>query len=344
MRTDRILCAATIVAGGVAAPAVRAQDIPRTPIVFLEKAHFSLATPTGKNLLFEGQPTVHYFFLNRLSNQIWQREGGWRWTIPVSVLFQVRMSDTTSMPVRTPSYRIRPLYAQRIRLRRNPSDRLAFSLFGIGFGAAHYSNGQGGCTYLGFERTSSGDCIVTDAPLAAQSKANTIDGDFSTSYVSLAFNWRAGRLLGSDDPVKWQYTVGAEAQVHPLNMKPGGINAEQALEWGRHQWSVTGEFERRITLAKVLRPIRAVAGDTGVLRFSALHEQRFGGGVASPLNRTQLEASYVADRIENFGLFVRWHSGFDYYNIQFQDRRGFFAVGVLWDLARLDRLNTAPPP
>lgn len=343
MRTDRLWCAAAAALILAAAP-TPAQDLPRTPIVFLEKAHFSLGTPTGKNLLFEGQPTVHYFFRNRLSDQVWQRDGGWQWTVPVSALFQVRMSDTTSMPVRTPSYRIRPLYVQLIRLRRAPGDRLAFSLLGFAAGAAHYSNGQAGCTYLGFERTSGGDCAVTDPALAAQTRANTVDGDFSTSYVSLSANWRKGRLIGSDEPVKWQYTVGAEFQAHPLDMKPGGINAEQAREWGQHQWSLTGEYERRITLWKWLRPIRAIVGDTGVLRFAGLHEQRFGGDVSSPLNRTQLETSFVADRLESFGFFVRWHSGYDYYNIRFQETRKFIAAGVLWDLWRLDRLNTAPPP
>lgn len=309
-----------------------AQDLPRTPVVFLEKVYFSLGTPTKKNLRFEGLPTVHYFFYNGLSDQVWQAEGGWAWAFPVSVLFQVRMIDTTSEPVRTPSYRIRPFHAQLIHLRRDTSDRLAFRLLGVSVGAAHYSNGQSGCFFSGFERDPMGTCIVSDAALAAQRRTNVIDGDFSTSYLSLALNWRAGRLIDSDDPVKWQYTLSAEGQAHPLNMKPGGMNAEQAKEWGQHQWNAAGEFEWRAVPAK------------GVVRFGALHERRFGGGVKSQLARTQIEVSYVSDRAESLGAFLRWHSGFDYYNIQFQDNRRFMAVGVIWDPGRLDKLNTAPPP
>jgi hypothetical protein len=99
-------------------------------------------------------------------------------------------------------------------------------------------------------------------------------------------------------------------------------------------------LERRIMPSTLLR---SVAGDIGVLRVAGLHEQRFGGGVSSALARTQVEVSFVSGRVEDLGVFVRWHTGFDYYNINFQDTRRFFAIGVMWDLARLDKLRTAPP-
>lgn len=321
---------------------VSAQIAPRTPVVFLEKAYFSFKSPKG--LFFEGQPTVHYFLWNRLSDTDWQREGGWKMAWPISAVFQVRMSDTTSMPVRTPSYRIRPILAQLFLLRRDPGKPDAFSLLGLNVGAAHYSNGQAGCTYLGYEHNAAtGKCEVSDAALAAQSRMNMLDGDFSTTYFSLGTNWRAGRLVPQADTVQWQYTIGAEIQIHPIGLAPGGINREQARQWGQHQWTVSAEIERRYVPGTTIGLAHILGAGTGMARLHVLHEQRFAGHAPSRLQRTQVEASFVAQRLEGFGAFVRWHTGFDYYNVQFQDKRSFFAFGVLWDVSRLDRLASAVP-
>jgi len=69
MRAGLLACAAAITLGaaGPFSP-VSAQIAPRTPAIFLEKAYFSFKSPTGKGLFFEGQPTVHYFLWNRLSD------------------------------------------------------------------------------------------------------------------------------------------------------------------------------------------------------------------------------------------------------------------------------------
>jgi hypothetical protein len=326
------------------APSVSAQDpnLPAAPVVFLEKANFSIASPTGKNLYFEGLPAVHYFLHNGLGDPVWQKNGGWTWAMPVSGLFMVRMTATTSEPVRTPSYRIRPLAVQMVHLTRPANDKLAFGLFGGMLAAAHYSNGQAGCTYQGFLRDSvSGQCKVTNFTLASERVANTIDGDFSTSYFSAGVNYRRGRLVASDDPVKWQWTVGGELQIHPYDMQPGGINRSLARTFGHHEWTVNAEVERRPDFDKlpgIFRPL--LLFQPGSLRLAGSFTQRFGGGVDSPLNAGQLELSYVIDSASHVGWFVRRHQGFDYYNIRFQDARGFWAFGLIWDVARMDKLNT----
>jgi hypothetical protein len=324
-----------------------AQELPRTPVVFLEKAYFAPASPFGKKLIFEGQPTVHYFIWNRLSDQVWQRDGGWKFTLPVSANFQVRMSADSSNPVRTPSYQIRPLYMQAIHLLRPDSNRLAFQLVGIAGGFTHYSNGQAGCSFLQEGPAEQKEaCLSPDASRDRVRVANVLNGDFSTTFASIRGDYRYGELLDSDDPVDWQVSVGAELQIHPLNFKPGGINDELRREWGQHQWSMNADFEwRQISTIsnKLLRGVmRTFIGDTGVARVALLHEQRFGGQVAAPLNRSQIQLSYVTDRFENLGYFVRWHTGYDYYNIHFQNTDSFWAIGFMWDVARLDKLNTRP--
>ena len=69
-------CAALLLPGVASA---QDQMLPRAPAVFLERAYFSLGTPTGKSLAFEGQPTVHFFFANGLGNAVWQKNGGFTW-------------------------------------------------------------------------------------------------------------------------------------------------------------------------------------------------------------------------------------------------------------------------
>jgi hypothetical protein len=319
-------------------PALRAQDPAAArvvaPALFLERAYFSPLTPSGKDLLFEGRPAVHYFFYNALNDGAWQKGADterkrWRFAAPASALFIVRMTDTTSQPVLTPSYRIRPIYLQAIRLTRDTS-RKYFRMLGLATGAAHYSNGQKGCTYLGFTRlTPASQCAVSDPALANQRIANTLDGDFSTTYFSWRANWRRGELKGPFAPLLQQFTVGGEFQAHPFNLQPGGINEAQARQWGQHQWSVDAEWERR-RFGKRLPGVFRVAGD---------FMQRFGGQVAKPLTATWIEVSYVLDRVEHVGLFARQHWGFDYYNINFQNRRPFFTFGFMWDLGRLDLLE-----
>lgn len=332
--------AAALAAAWVALAApLAAQPQARTPVVFLEKAYFSIGTPTRKNLLFEGQPTVHYFIRNRLADETWQRDGGIQWTLPVSAVFLVRMSDTTSEPVRTPSYRIRPLYTQVLWLWR-PENRLEYRLLGASGGFTHYSNGQAGCTYQGFARDASDECIVTDAALAARRLTNTRDGDFSTSYLSAALHWRQGWLEKSDHPMRWQYSAQAEGQLHPYHIRPGGMNRAQARTYGQNQWSASAEAERR---HGVVGWLHWLAGPTAVSRVAGTYERRFGGPADVRLSRQQLELSVVGDSIESLGLFARLHRGFDYYNIQYQDTRPFFAVGVMWDVGRLDKLNTRSP-
>ena len=71
---------------------------------------------------------------------------------------------------------------------------------------------------------------------------------------------------------------------------------------------------------------------------------RHGGGLPDGLRRGQVEASYILKRAESLGLFLRYHAGFDYYNIRFQDKGSFWTFGFMWDVGRLDRLNSELPP
>ncbi|MEX2153972.1 MAG: hypothetical protein WD825_11585 [Gemmatimonadaceae bacterium] len=304
---------------------------PRSPIVFLEKTYFFPLAPYDRSLRFEGEAAGHYFIVNRL-DWTWTKEGGWRYTVPISMVFHVRMLDITSEPVRTPSYRI-GLRPQFIHASPVGADPAKFSLFGISGGFTHYSNGQQGCTYLGFSRPApDADCVVSNAALAAQRRANTIDGDFSTSYLSLAIHGQRGRHYGLAGPTRYQHIATLEFQAHPIGLPPGGMNTQQALEYGQHVARGSYEFE--------LRPRRWVDKKwRGLARLGAKGGYRFSYKGGPDWTFLTLETSYVFDCLQKFGGVFRTHLGSDYYNINFQDTRPLFAVGLMWDLSRIDAFN-----
>ena len=64
------------------------------------------------------------------------------------------------------------------------------------------------------------------------------------------------------------------------------------------------------------------------------------GVESKPLFRGELEVSHVFDKLHDFGVFGRLHSGYDYYDIRFYERTPFVSVGIMWDIERLDALTT----
>ncbi len=333
IRRALLALALPLVAG---AQAGRLPSVP--PVVFLEKAYFSFLTPSGKGLLFEGQPSVHYFFLNTLDNPNWQRgDAHLAWTAGVSELFVVRMTrDSTrlqsgefasSEPVLTPSYHIG--FRQQLFWLWRPDNSLHYILAGLTANELHHSNGQHGCTYLGSSRDKiSGKCKVDDVALASQRIANTIDGDFSTTHFGLAGNVRWAQLAGIDKPMLWQLTGGLEWRRDPLDFSAGGTSFEQATQYGQHEWIVRSEGEHWNPKTW-----------PGFVRLA--YERRMRGGqINNPsLTAQTFELSYVFDRLSHVGVFARYHTGFDYYNIHFQETAPFFSIGAMWDIGRLDRLN-----
>lgn len=325
-----LLATATI---ALASP-LAAQDAaghPRNPVLFLEKSYFFPLAPYGRNLLFEGEAAGHYFMWNGVSWTL-TREGGWAITVPATMIFSVRMLRTKSEPVRTPSYRI-GLKPQLLYVWPEGDDPSWFRVAGFSGGFTHYSNGQAGCTYQGFTRPApDADCVVSDLSLAADRQPNVIDGDFSTSYLSLAVHGMIGRHFGNTGPISYQHSGSLEFQLHPLGLRPGGMNREQALEYGQHTIVATYEGEKRLLPQNKFR---------GLARFAAKGGYRMPFEDGRSGNYLTLETSYVFDCLDKWGAVIRANVGSDYYNINFRDRRPLFAIGMMWDPGRVDAFNRA---
>ncbi len=325
------------------AAAARAQDTPTDARLFLERSYFAPFNPLGKKLVFEGDAAGHYFLFNQF-DWAWTRNGGWAFAMPITMVFTVRMTDTVSQPVRTPSYRIRPIWLQAIHLTPETRDTKAFAMWGFGAGAMHYSNGQAGCTYQGFARdtTLQHNCIVTDAALAARRRPNLIDGDFSTTFFPVALYWRWGRMTDTSYHVQHQHTIMLEGQINPLGMAPGGLERELAMEYGRHQLNATYEYEHIAGCAAFWPRLLCAPG---MRRLSLEGVYRTAQDSGRTWRTFQAEYARIYEGARGFGWFVRAHFGGDYYNIQFKENGNpLFTFGFVWDPGRIDMYNRAGRP
>ena len=298
---------------------------PEKPYAFMERTYLSPLSPFGKDLILEGQVSTHYFFINNLGDLPWQREGGNRWTLSASILLTVRIYDDFSSPVRTPSFMVRPVYLQRLFLRRKDD---TFRLIECAVGLMHHSNGQSGCTFLGMEYDpDTDDCVVTDPALYALRIANTLDGSFSTNYIPLHAGVRWGRL-DNNAAVTRQVSLEGFGEIHPEGFLKGGLAPDLAAEYGQVMagLGITGEW---------CRP------DRGALRVALYQQARFGPDKPDTDWSGQLEMSHVWYGAGDVGAFVRFHWGNDYYNIRFQDVDSFVSVGLIWDPSRLDQFHPA---
>jgi hypothetical protein len=315
------------------------------PNIFQESSTIALGSPRGKDLLFEARPALHLYALNQFGDKVWQKTGkrdahSWLPLRPamatsISFLPEIRMSTDRSSPVRTPSYRIRVTHQLLWMERGKAEELMKYRVQGLKLTAfGHYSNGQSGCRLRGFTitPTSSGDstCTPSDAVLAAKRIVNVDNGDFSTSYFALAFDRRTGRIRDATGPMVESQEWGVEYQNHPLGLQPGGTDRDQATAYGTHE--VSGRYGKE-------RRFGTESRATGVLRVSVLGVARF-GRASKPLQRLESEASYIFDGLGAFGIFVRHHAGYDHYNINYFDKRPFFAFGFKFDPGRLDLVAT----
>lgn len=305
------------------------QDFPRQPQLFLERSYFAPFSPLGEGYVFEGEASIHLFYHNRV-DKLWTAEGGLKRVVSLSFLPLVRMVDAASSPVRTPSYRIRPIYLQLLHAPRQDTARGSFAMRAIAIGYTHYSNGQDGCTYEGYVRNVAADtCEVADAPLASQRRVNTRDGDFSTSYIPVRVDFRRGTLDRATFRVRTQHSVGVEFQIHPIGMPIGGISRQLATAYGQHQLSGWYEYE----FASHLKA-------AGFTRLSAMGKYRVPAAEGRDWWTATAEIANTWETLEGFGVFGRVRVGHDDYNIRFRERAGAsITVGFAWDARTIRYFN-----
>lgn len=309
---------------------------------FLER-NYVFVTPSDTSLMYEAQAVAHIFLVDQLAdaqNTITRdptRKVASASRLYVSPMFRVRQLYDSSAAVRTPSFMPKILTYEHDWVGRAPvsvaAPWLPFAvdaawLAGYRITLAHHSNGQAGCFRAGFvpDDVHSTHCHAPMGLDTSVIRLNRADGDFSTTYLSLAAHGTKYWLPGTDIP---RASVGGLVGLdwHLPDPIPGALSSEQRALYGswRLKGSVEGMTRRflsgrtRVTIEGELAP--AVAANLQ----SRLEE---------PITnyRWSVELSHSSEWLLGAGPFIRWNDGQDYYNIGFWKRRRVFSFGIMLDV------------
>ena len=234
---------------------------------------------------------------------------------------RLRMFESVSRPVRTPSYMPRGdvqfIWARNIgafaaALGVPPSDNRV-SLWEAHAVVGHHSNGQDGCFWDDEERI---DEICTSVlPILDERRVNKRDGSFSTNFIRVGMNYRKNIL----DDTLWarrEYGFRADFEYHPR----GWVDDEMEDLYGRTRFEVAGTFASR-ELAWC--PKRTEV--TGGLKIIGGHPES-----VWPVAVTAQFSCFPAP-MGGWGVFVRYYGGQDYYNLGLLDNIQRVHVGATFN-------------
>ena len=252
----------------------------------------------------------------------------WGYQVSTTPMVKLRMFDQTSNPVRTPSYM--PKGTVQLARFRNTSRETDTDSEGFNRGPiemwlidvvpfGHHSNGQDGCLYTQEARNADGDCV--DVVPAAVKTVNKKDGSFSTNYIeAMAFYGRmtldSDGAAAGDFATRFEWRAGAGIQLNPEGYVGGSIKPTLAERYGPTRILFGGMAARR----DLWRCGRAAVD----ARFQYLTNKH----PDVPALITQLEGDCFPARWGGAGLFVRFYSGQDYYNLGFTEKITRLQFGV----------------
>jgi hypothetical protein len=240
------------------------------------------------------------------------------WSLVGVPMVRLRMFiNDTSSPVRTPSYMPKGT-VQLFLFKLGTNDRL--NLFNLQSTVGHHSNGQDGCLFEGQVRDETQD----DSPCVPEAPAdktfipvNRKDGSFSTNYVQIGVRDRNIALdppapvsgNGSQPPDRTSRrdaTIGVELELNPDGfLGGGGIDADLSERYGQTRLSMLGGMAWRSRVCHRLETKGFIKRIFGT-----------GDDVAGWAGSAELQCLF---RETNWGAFVRYFAGQDYYNLAFQD-------------------------
>ena len=333
---------------------------------FLERSYIG-PVAHDDTLLYEAQAAAHIFLLDGLNGAFsklstdpssdWS--GAFR--IIVTPMFRIRQLNDSSTAVRTPSFMpqlsTEYLYVKRLSDATGSSSELHFSpvlVRGLRLTLAHHSNGQAGCFREGFDPIDRHANICAPRPGFDTSivRLNRANGDFSTTYVEAMVHTTLMNRERDDRPT---HSVGlAAAYDYEMRGIFGALSDEQRQLYGGWRARVMGEGMQLVGTQCYSPEFRPWYGNLacafrGRARLSAEYERapENPGPLALRVKpailpwRGQVEISYVFTHLLGTGMFVRWHDGQDYYNIDFVNRRRAFMYGLMLDESAIPRIGPA---
>lgn len=341
-----------LVAGGGAAERVAAQLSESSSwgrsYYNLERSH--LDYPFGRGLVFEAQiapqlvvtQNVHSLFADGTVAE--DADPHWAYSFSVSPMIRLRMINTASQPVRTPSYMPHGVFQLfRVRnlgigergsssLRRGPYEVMTLQLR-----LSHHSNGQDGCLYTTQQKVGTGsdsfECVFEAGTGPDPATVNLKDGSFSKNFLRVGYFYRRLYLPADlEDVVRSTWYVGATVESHDsflVDWIPGRIPADQAALYGTWRWRLLAGGARRATRG----------------RWSGGHYVDFVferyPDASDLLTKWAFSAEYARtfDRFGGWGLYARYFTGQDYYNLGFGRKISYLSLGLAWLPDRFEELG-----
>ena len=282
---------------------------------FLDGTYVFLTAPRD-HIRFEADIQPNFVITQNFSDRLVTDESldgrpRWAYSVVGTPRVRLRMLDSRSAPVRTPSYMPKGTVTGLLFRGERTNDNGAGARVGLWAGQltiGHHSNGQDGCLFTtDTPPTDTTDC--TGPP--DLTKINTTDGSFSTNYARFGFRYRREWL--KDVSTNEQKRAGIEDQVGTHEVTFGvdydwHFHTDPRMQpfYGLHR--VAGSVAYADHLQKVCRS-----------RIS-LSETLFYVGeqppdVPSLATQTDLKCTFTDQG--GWGIFVRYYYGQDYYNLGF---------------------------
>ncbi|MCL4849594.1 MAG: hypothetical protein KJ066_23825 [Acidobacteria bacterium] len=284
---------------------------------------------------------------------------------------RIRMLREVSAPVRTPSYMPRVnfqvLWARNFKAemesqvdaalkrrakaleaprgeaagaearRQDPVDALrdalaalpSVSLWEAHVIVGHHSNGQDGCTSGEQTREPDTERCLPEGVVPRRETVNRRDGSFSTNYVRTGINYSRNWMSGEADlQAEREARARVEFEWHPR----GAVDEDIVDIYGRARLLLGGAYAKRE--AGFCR--KRLEGSAGLV---------WNPGVAEGVPETSwtLQVSCFPTPNGGWGLFARFYTGQDYYNIAFLDGITRLHVGATFNQGEFFRFRRKPP-
>lgn len=283
------------------------------------KPHISYLSDNNdfEEIVFDAKPTVYYSFYNNMRPVMQGSIHKPSYAVYASFQPHLRMYNGNSLPVKTPSYRI--LLGMQGLIKTESDDFLAWA-----FETGHYSNGQSGCAFAEGLTDETSECTQANRMISNRSNLSALlnrsNGNFSTNFTKLTFNYRLNDLNETNRPYRIHSFSAAYELYHKKMfgiLDKGGYSDFDIGIYGRHRFELSYEFTH--TYAKGFR--YALGAKAELIEGAHPFVEPFRGELSFtcyPFNR-------------DVGVYAKYITGHDDYNYRFVDSGNQFNIGITWD-------------
>jgi hypothetical protein len=308
--------------------------------------------------VFEARVAPHLFYRGARPALVTPTESTDRrsthgWSFVFTPAFRLRMTTTSSNPVRTPSFNPQFVTIQHFWVwgmleneqgvysdwrhddPAHPERAGWIKMLAASYTLAHHSNGQEDCTF----EPAQGPC--PKPPFTTLPPINTRSGNYGTNYeeAGLHFKWLKLDAGGTTAGYLAHETWSAELKYERYQgtiiawWLPGGLTDDDPLRpiFGLHRLTASGEHETLLQSSCFARlrlrvDLTAISGPAGKV-------------FTEPKGRVSFDVAALFRDQGGFGLFARVFYGQDYYNIRLLDVAPMAIVGLTWESAPMQRFR-----